>query len=323
MMNELRKLLKVTGGGGRYLLLILLRSPVSIVMTAINAYFLQHVLDAIAQADGRRLTVSCIIFGIASFLIFLYNGILWSAFSAPAVTGMEGRLRVKLFCKICSLPCERIEARPQGEWLTRLNTDVQMPFSESWPQAVSAMINLCASSFILWQMNPAVFLLVILFVIPHIAVSRLLIARVMPDLNKKSLESAAKNTGELTALITCADITALYDGQDYLMKRFEQSSLNLLRANMKIRIRNALGAGILPLFGLGGYLILLIVGSGWIADGRFTFGDLTAAFQYRGGVLLGALTLINCLISIQAGMAGIRRLNETMEEKTEGEKNGG
>jgi hypothetical protein len=44
---------------------------------------------------------------------------------------------------------------------------------------------------------------------------------------------------------------------------------------------------------------------------------LTAAFQYRGGVLVGSLILINCLVSIQASMAGIRRLNETMLEKTE------
>ena len=54
------------------------------------------------------------------------------------------------------------------------------------------------------------------------------------------------------------------------------------------------------------------VSGGWIANGHFTFGDLTAAFQYRGGVLVGSLTLINCLVSIQASIAGIRRLNETM-----------
>ena len=84
---------------------------------------------------------------------------------------------------------------------------------------------------------------------------------------------------------------------------------------MKIRFRNALDAGILPFFGMGGYLTLLIVCGGWIAEGRFAFGDLTAAFQYRDGVLLGSLELINCLISVHASMAGVRRLNETMSEE--------
>ena len=82
---------------------------------------------------------------------------------------------------------------------------------------------------------------------------------------------------------------------------------------MKIHARNALSAGILPLFGLGGYVTLLVVSGSWIADGLFTFGDLTAAFQFRGGVLIGSLALINCLISIQASMAGVRRVNETLK----------
>jgi len=60
--------------------------------------------------------------------------------------------------------------------------------------------------------------------------------------------------------------------------------------------------------------VLLIVCDKWIANGQLTFGDLTAAFQYRGGVLKGALMLINSLISIQASMAGIKRLNGTMSE---------
>jgi len=91
---------------------------------------------------------------------------------------------------------------------------------------------------------------------------------------------------------------------------------------MKIQKRNALSFGILPLFGLSGYLVLLIVSSGWIANGYFTFGDLTAAFQLRGGVLLGSLMLINCMISIQANLASVHRLNETMDEITEVEIDG-
>jgi hypothetical protein len=45
------------------------------------------------------------------------------------------------------------------------------------------------------------------------------------------------------------------------------------------------------------------------------FGDLTAAFQYRGGVLIGANRLVNCVVSIGASAAGVRRVMEIMEEK--------
>ncbi len=87
---------------------------------------------------------------------------------------------------------------------------------------------------------------------------------------------------------------------------------------MNLWKRHALNAAlaILP-FGLSGYLVLLLFSGGKIAAGDLTFGDLTAAFQYRLGVITGANMLINCLISIQTSMAGIHRINQTMYEKTE------
>jgi len=318
MLRELRTLLTFTGNGVKFLFLLLLRCPFDAAMTVVNATFLQHAFNAVTQNDSAQLTSLCLIFGLASLCLFLYNGTVWSIY-APFVTRMESRLRAKLFIKISEFSYERIEAIPQGEWVTRLNTDVQMPFSRPihLPHAICAIVNISVSAVILWLINPEVFCWVLLFVIPHIVVSQLLIARAMPELNKKSLEATAKNTSELTALITCADTAALYDAQDYLIKRFEESSLNLRRANMKIRNRNTLGAAIIPLFGMGGYLILMIVSSTWIANGNLTFGDLTAAFQYRSGVLSGSMMFISSMISIGASMAGIKRLNVTMSEKTE------
>ncbi len=318
MLHEMIKLLETTGNGLRFLLLLILRCPFDAAMTIVNASFLQYAFNAAAQKDGSQLAAVCLAFGIASLCLFLYNGTIWSLYS-PFVTRMEGRLRVKLFEKISMFSYERIEATSQGEWLTRLNTDVQMPFSRPLhlPHAACAIVNISISAAILWRVNPAVFGYVLLFVMPHIFVSQVFIARVMPGLNKKSLEATAKNTGELDALIACAGIAALYDGQDYLMRRFELSSLHLLRANMRIRSRNALNAALLPLFGMGGYLTLLVMSGSWIAGGHFTFGGLTAAFQYRGGVLSGSLMLIGSLTSIQASMAGIQRLNKTMSGKKE------
>jgi ABC-type bacteriocin/lantibiotic exporter with double-glycine peptidase domain len=319
MIRDMVKILKITDGGPRFALLVLLRSPISIAMTLVNAVFLRRAFDAVTLNSADLLIAACIFFGAASLATFLYNGTVWSVYAAPTTIEMECKMRIALFDKISSLPFWRVEALPKGEWLTRLNADVQAPFSESWPHTFIAVVNICASSFILCRMNPAVYGLIILFVVPHIIFSQLVIARVMPLLKRKSLEAAAINTDDLDTLITCAGVAALYDGKDYFMARFEKSSMALFRANMRIRARNALSAGVLPLFGLGGYLVLLIVCGGWIADGRFTFGGLTAAFQLRGGVLLGSLALIDCMVAIQANMAGVRRLNEIMDLDTKTE----
>ena len=314
----MKTLLKFTGRGVEFLFLLLLRCPFDAAMTIVNAAFLQNAFNAVSQNDSGKLNSVCLIFGLASVCLFLYNGTVWSIY-APFVTRMESRLRAKLFTKISTFSYERIEATQQGEWVTRLNMDVQMPFTRPihLPHAICAIVNISVSSVILWLINPEVFGWVLLFVIPHIVISQFLIARAMPELNKKSLDAAAKNSDELIAFIVCADTAVLYNAQEYLMKRFEKSSLNLRRANIRIRNRNTLSAAIMPLFGMGGYLTLLIVSSTWIANGILTFGDLTAAFQYRGGVLLGSMMIINSMISIGASMAGITRINETMSERVD------
>ena len=315
MLYEYRRLLRTTGKGRRFLALLILRAPFDIAFTIINASFLQYAFNAIERIDSEGLMLVCARFGVAGLCLFLYNGTIWSIY-APFGVRMERTLRLCLFQKITSLPFERIEKTPHGEWATKMNQDVEAPFSRAFhlPHAACAILNVCFSALMLWCASPPVLGWVLLFVIPHVAVSQILIARAMPRLNRLSLEATGRNTGDLTAFIACADAALLYDAQGYLMERFEQSSKALLKANMRIHARNALGAAIMPLFGLGGHLVLLAVGSSWIGAGALTFGDLTAAFQYRGGILAGAIALISCMISIQSSMAGIRRLNDTMDE---------
>lgn len=315
MIYEMRRLLAHTGKGARFLCLLLLRAPFDAINTITYAAFMQGAFDAIAAGDGEKLSIVCMVFALACLGLFLYNGLVWSVY-APFAVNMEGRLRRIMFKSITSLPGERVDSIGEGEWLTRLNADVQLPFSTSphFPHAANALVSIIVSAIILARMSPAIFLLVMLFVIPHILVSQLAFARAMPALKRRSLEAAGANAGDLGAIITCADLSYLYGGREYLMARFEKSSLELMRANLRMARRSAGSAAVLPLFGLGGYLALLAVSAGWIAGGALSFGDLTAAFQYRGGVLVGAMTLINSLIPIMASTAGMKRLNETIEE---------
>ncbi len=315
MICEFRKLLKYTGSGLQFVTLLLLRSPFDFVFTLIQATFLQNVFNAIEQNDAQRLNHVCLILGVASILLFLYNGIVWSIY-APFITKLESKLRKKLFCKISSLSYQQVESVSHGEWITQLNADVEMPFSHPYlPHGACSIVNLFTSSFILWKINPRVLGWVILFIVPNILISQLLIARTMPILNRMSLEVKAHNTNDLTTIITCADVTALYEGHDFLMKNFEHSSLELYHSNMKIHTRNAINDGLLALFGLGGFLTLLIVSTKWIALDEITFGSLTAVFQYRIGMLLGTQMLINCLITMQSAMAGIKRISKTLNEE--------
>lgn len=318
MIHEISKIFKVTQGTSKFILLLLLRCPFDALLTIVQATFLLYSFDSIQQINKVNLEFVCIAFGIASIILFIYNGIVWSLY-ASFVVKTEAKLRYEIFAKISSVSLSQIESKQQGEWITRLNSDVQMPFSQPvhLPHLVCSFMKILVSSTILLYISPSIFGLVILFVIPHILISQLFIAKPMTKFTKKSLEATDKSTSSLNTLIVYADIAALYDAKDFFMKRFEESSLHIRKVNMKIRKRNALGGAILTLFGLGGYLIILLAGSLCEAGGPLPFEKLTAVFQYRGGVLTGSLMFVNSLISIKASMAGIQRINETLEMNSE------
>ena len=70
--------------------------------------------------------------------------------------------------------------------------------------------------------------------------------------------------------------------------------------------------GLASLLGMGGYLVLLLAGKGWINAGVMTFGILTAAFQYRGGIIAGTGAVITGFRQIQSSLPGINMVNEIM-----------
>jgi ABC-type multidrug transport system fused ATPase/permease subunit len=289
--------------------LLLLRCPTDAALTVTQALFFQRVFNSLELNDAAGLNDACVFFGVATLCIFIYNGTIWSIY-APFCVRLCATLRVKLFEKIAALRFSRIEAGTHGDWLTRLNTDAEEAFTSRplhFPHFVCACVRITLSSVLLILISPSVYGWVMLFVVPHVLFNQLCVARAMPGLNRQSLEASARNTGDLSAFITCADINALYGSGGLLMERFRGSSLALYKANMKIHLRNAISAGVLPLFGLSGYLILLTV------SGGIMFGHLTAAFQYRGGILIGANMLINCVVSISASYAGVRRVLEVFD----------
>ncbi len=320
-MCNLWKLFKITGGIRRFIILVLLRCPVDALLTFIQASFLQYAFIMMEKENLKGLYIVCILFGIGSLSLFLYNGIVWSLY-AINVTKWVGVIRRKLFRHISDLSLEHIEAKPSGEWITRLNADVDAASAMlnqpvHLPHAVVASINICISGMILVMMNPVIFGLIMMFVIPHMLISQLFVAKHMTNLALKVQAAAARNTTDMNSIITCADTAILYNAQGFLLSRFEESSLKLRKENMKMRLRSAIGSGLLPLTGMSGYLVVLLIGGSLISAGTMTFGELTAAFQYRGGMLAGSVLLMNSLINIKTALAGVKRVNETMSMAAE------
>ncbi len=316
-MRDLKTLFSVTGGLRRFIILLILRCPFDALQTVIQALFLQFGFNAIDGDDLSELYLTCAVSVVGFGLLFLYNGTMWTIF-AINYTKWIATIRRKLFWHVSALSLQKIDTKPTAEWITRFNSDVQVSTAifghpVQLPHAAYSIVNIIVSSIFLINLNPAIYGLIVLFVIPHLLISQFIISKPMTSLATKVQEVTSINTTDMNVLVTCANTAILYDAGTFLISRFRNSSLELRKANMKICHRNALSAGLLPLLGMSGYLIIILIAGVWIADGKMTFGDLTAAFQYRGGVIIGAMILSRSLLNIKTSLSGIKRINETMQ----------
>ena len=321
MVREIRGLFRITGDGKKFVLLLLLRCPFEAVFTFTKANFVRSGFDATNGGDRAGLYLACFVFVLQSLFLFMYNGVVWTVFALHTVK-WTGSIRKKLFGHIMSnLSLQCVESRTSGEWFTRLNQAVYSATAilaqpVHLPFLVVGAVNACISSAALLAIDQKVFVLAVLFIIPHTLANHT-ITKPIPKLWRSSLGHSAKNATDFNALICCADTAMLYGAQGFLMERFEESSLNIRKANMKIRLRFALDGALASFFGMGGYLVLLLFGKSRIDAGMLSFGALASAFQYRGGMIAGAGAVITGLRQLQSSVPGICMITEIMNTPPE------
>lgn len=319
MIRSLSRVFKQVGQFHIYIRLLFLRCPFDAVFTAMNACFLQYSFDSISQGSEANLKYNCVYFAIASLLLFLYNGSIWSLY-ARFVTNFTGKLRKMIFSSIVHMPFEKFDEKTSGEWMTRLNLDAQMtinllnaPFNI--PHAVVSTVNISVSALLLLHINPTFMIVTLLFVIPHVFVNKKLVYTKVTKLMEQSQGYAERNLTCFSTLITCADTVCLYDAKDFVMEVYDKSSIEMVRANIRIHRKKAINNLVVPLFGMSGYIVILLLGLVMIRRNLLSFGILTAALQYRGAILMGTMLFTSSMTEIRTNAVGLKRMEETYGER--------
>lgn len=317
-MSELRKLIKKMGVWRKYIFLLLLRSPFDALRTWLSANLMKSVFLCLETRFSNALLKLCIIYGLLCAVLFVYNGIIWTryaAFSAKA----EIELQKKMFGKMLSLPLKRIDHHFSGEWITRLNSDIQAAFTMmngplNIPHLAVAIINILLSCFLMLKSSVLFLAITWIFAVPQIIMNDKIVLKAIPKLKEASQNAMADNTSAIKPLLTEADTILLYDAKGLMMANCAKTSRRLMKINMKMHVRKAVGDAGMRLFGIGGYLVILLTGYRLIYDGTMAFSDIVYCFQVRGSILSGIFMLITCINNLKANSVCIKRINNTLEE---------
>lgn len=320
-MSDFFRLLKRMGIWHKYVFLLILRSPFDALRTWMLAGLIKNIFLCIEIRDTGRLAVVCLIYGLICALLFLYNGTIWSIY-ADFSGKVEACLQKIMLQKILGLSFRQVDRHFSGEWITRLNSDIQAAFTMmngplTIPVAMVSIINMLLSSLLLFKSSFLLCGAAWILLLPHLFMNYKLALRHMPGLKENAQKAMAESTSAIKPLITEADAILLYDAGNLMMKKCEESSRRLMKINQSMHMRNALSSAFLRLFGDSGYLVILIIGYGLILRGDISFSDAVYCFQMRGSILAGMFMLITCLNNIKANLVCVKRINAVFEEEND------
>ena len=317
-MRELFKLIKRMGIQRKYIFLLLLRAPFDAFRTWMLANLMKSVFLCLETERINQLPEICVVYGLICALLFIYNGTIWSHYAAFCAK-TEVWLQKEMLKKILSLPLKRVESHFSGEWLTKLNSDIQAAFTMmngpiNIPHLIVAIINVLLSAFLMQKSSVLLLATTCIFIVPQLFLNHEIVLKSIPELKEQSQNAMSENTSVIKPLIADADMILLYNAGSLMMKKCDETSRKLLKINMKMHVRNAISDVVLRLFGIGGYLIILLTGYKLMQEGIMYFSDMVYCFQVRGSIIAGMSMFINCLNNIKTNSVCIKRINDTFDE---------
>lgn len=317
-MGELSKLVRRMGLWRKYIFLLLLRSPFDAFRTWLSADLMKSIFRCLEQSHSGALLKLCAGYGLLCAMLFVYNGVIWTKYAEFSVKA-EIRLQKMMVEKILSLPLQRTEHGLSGEWVTRLNSDIQAAFTMmngpmNLPHLAVSVINIMLSCLFMLRSSILFLGITWLSAIPQFLIHDRMVLKSLPKLKEESQDAMAGNTSAIKPLLTDAEAILLYDAKELMMRNCAENSRRFMKINMKMHVKKAVSNVSMRFFGIGGYLAILFIGYRYISSGDMAFSDVVYCFQVRGSILSGMSMLITCLNNMKANAVCIKRINEIFEE---------
>ena len=315
-MSDFLGLIKRMGILRKYVFLLMARSPFDAFRTWMLANLMKTTFHCVETKDADGLALACMVYGLICALLFFYNGTVWSIYAAFC-TKLEAGFQKVMLQKVMDMPFQQVESHFSGEWITKLNSDIQevcimMNGPLNIPHAVVAVINTMLASFLMFKNSFILFGITWLLAVPHLFVNYKIVLNHMPDLKKESQKAMAESTSAIKPLITEADAILVYDAGNLMIKKCEESSLKLMQVNQSMHMRNALGNASLRLFGCSGYFVILMIGYHLMSDAVLSFSDVVYCLQVRVAILSGMFMMITSVNNIKTRLVCVKRVGSVI-----------
>ncbi len=259
----------------------------------------------------------------AGLIILIAVGIfvtrfIWRMMIIRNARSMECFLREELFMKLQNMPISFFAKRRSGDLLAYAINDVgavRMTFGPVLAQGLNGIIT---GTISIWQMTQEVngrLTVLALIPIPIAVVSIIVIGKLVQKRFRRVQELFSHLSGFVNESIMGSRVVKTFAREKEWQDEFEQTSSEMMRANVKLTDTSALLNPITVItFGLS-YAISLIYGGRLVMEGTIALGDLVAFQGYLLLIQQPVVALGRIVNMIHRGLASYKRLNAIFTEE--------
>ena len=325
MDRRVSHILKELGLWRIFIVVLILRSPFDFLNAVLGANMLERFIRLTQMNEREELIKTFWVFLLFTVLLFSYNATVWSTISIKADMLLHKRLRMRLFESMLKRSQQEMEAYSAGDWITRLNTDVDktadyLTCPLNFMHASIAALNLILSSLVIGFLNVYMLAATLIVMIPFFIISGVVITRKIPQYRKSSQEAFAAFTNWVEPVVNAGDAIRLFEGEGIVREKIEKESLRIMHENMKAHRLTAVSSLVNVFSGNLGYVLLLFIGNSMMGKGIKDFAELTKITQYRGQMMQSVMCVNTCINRMKTNLTGAVRVDEIVGLDENGEK---
>lgn len=301
----------------------LISAIISIFTPKLLGDFITSIYESIKDSSSVQ-TKYLIIILITLSVLYLFNILL--SFLENNLIGNLGQkivhtLKDKTNQKLSKLPVSYYETHSKGELLSKFNNDIDSIttiYTVTLPKTINYIATFIGTLIMMFYIDHLL-TLITLVSLPLI----FLFTKLLLKLSKKKQEQYLQKIGYLNSVITESylnmEIISLFNNDELMTDSFKKLNKELSKTNLKVTLITSLLSPFISLINYLTYLLILVLGSKHVIEGRIKFGEIQALIQYTKQLGSPINSFTSLTTQIQNSLLAAKRIFEILDEKEDEE----
>ena len=290
-----------------------------VIMEMIIPYLMASIIDNGVNAGDMNHIIKTGMIMIVVAVLGLFAGLAGGRTGAKASTGFARNLRESMFNNIQTFSFANIDKYSTAGLVTRLTTDVnnvQMAYQMLLRMFVRAPFSMICAMVMAFRINSRLASIYLIAVI----ILGVVLMFIMSNATKYFQQAFPKYddmNASVQENVSAVRVVKAYVREEEETKKFKKTSENIYRIFLKAENNIIYNAPIMNATVYTCILLISWIGAKMIVAGDLTTGEMMSLLTYCMNILMNLMMVSMVFVMVSMSSAGIRRIAEILDEKSD------